>query len=127
MSDLQVFLVLSSIVLTTLALGYACLALTTQFRATVRKSKIQEVAVTIKDGYSPDKIVVQQGRSVRFTFTRQESAVYSERVLLRDFNKDISLPEYEHTIVEFTPTEPGEYDFHCQMEMLRKTFIVKKA
>ena len=125
MSDLQVFLVLSSIVLTTLALGYVCRALTTQFRATVRKSAIQEVAVTVKDGYSPDKVVVQHGRPVRFTFTREESAVCSERVLFPDFNKDVSLPEYEHTIVEFTPTEPGEYDFHCQMGMLHGTLIVK--
>lgn len=125
MSDLQIFLVLSSIILTTLTLIYVCLALTTQLRATVRKSAIQEVTVTVKDGYSPDKVVVQAGRPVRFTFTRQESGVCSERVLFPDFNKDISLPEYAHTVVEFTPTEPGEYDFHCQMGMLHGTLIVK--
>lgn len=125
MPDLQVFLVLSSIVLTTLALGYICLALTTQFRATVRKSAVQEVAVTVKGGYSPNLVVVQQGRPDRSKFTRQESAVCSERVLFPDFNKDISLPAYEPTVIEFTPTEPGEYDFHCQMGMLRDTLIVK--
>lgn len=125
MSDLQVFLVLSSIVLTTLALGYVCLALTTQFRATVRKSAVQEVAVTVKGGYSPNRVVVQQGRLVRFSFTRQESAICSERVLFPDFNKDISLPENEPTVVEFTPAEPGAYDFHCQMGMLHGTLIVK--
>lgn len=125
MSDLQVFLVLSSIVLTTLALGYVCLALPTQFRATDRKSAVQEVAVTVKGGYSPDRVVVQQGRLVRFSFTRQESAICSERVLFPDFNKDISLPENEPTVVEFTPAEPGAYDFHCQMGMLHGTLIVK--
>ena len=96
MSDLQVFLVLSSIVLTTLALGYVSLALTAQFRATVR-----------------------------IKFTRQESGVCSERVLFPDFNKDMSLPENEQTIFEFTPTQPGEYDFHCQMGILHGTLIVK--
>ena len=125
MSELQVFLILSSIVLTTLALGYVCLALTTQFGATARNSAIQEVAVTVKGGYSPDRVVLQQGRPIRFTFTRQESAVCSERVLFPDFNKDILLPEYEHTVVELTSAEPGEYDFYCQMGMLRGTLIVQ--
>ena len=125
MPDLQIFLVLSSIVLITLALGYVCLALTTQFLATVRKLAVQEVAVMVKGGYSPNLVVVQQGRPVRLKFTRQESAVCSERVLFPDFNKDISLPAYEPTIMEFTPTERGEYDFHCQMGVLHGTLIVK--
>lgn len=125
MSDLQVFLVLSSIMLATLALGYVSLALTAQFRATVRKSAVQEVAVTVKGGYSPDRVIVEQGRPVRFKFTRQESAICSERVLFPDFNKDISLPENEPTVGEFTPAEPGAYDFHCQMGMLHGTLIVK--
>jgi Cu+-exporting ATPase len=125
MPDLQVFLVLSSIVLTTLALSYVCLALTTQVRATVRKTAVQEVAVMVKGGYSPNLVVVQQGCPVRFKFTRQESAVCSERVLFPDFNQDVSLPAYEPTIVEFTPAERGEYNFHCQMGTLHGTLIVK--
>jgi P-type Cu+ transporter len=125
MPDLQVFLVLSSIVLATLALGYVCLALTTQYRATVRQTAVQEVAVMVKGGYSPNLVVVQQGRPVRFKFTRQEIAVCSERVLFPDFNQDVALPAYEPTIVEFTPTERGEYNFHCQRGMLHGTLIVK--
>jgi plastocyanin domain-containing protein len=125
MPDLQVFLVLSSIVLTTLALSYVCLALTTIFGAKLRKSEVQEVAVMVKGGYSPDIVVVQQGRPVRFSFTRQETAVCSERVLFPDFKQDVSLPAYEPTTVEFTPTERGEYNFHCQMGMLHGTLIVK--
>lgn len=125
MPDLQVFLVLSSIVLTTLVLGYVCVALTTQFRATVRKTAVQEIAVMVKDGYSPNLVVVQQGRPVRFKFTRQESAVCSERVLFPDFSHDVSMPSYEPTIVEFTPTERGKYNFHCPLGMLRGTLIVK--
>jgi plastocyanin domain-containing protein len=125
MPDLQVFLVLSSIVLTTLVLGYVGLALTTQFRARFRKTAVQEIAVMVKGGYSPDIVVVQQGRPVRFSFTRQETAVCSERVLFPDFKQDVSLPAYEPTTVEFTPTERGEYNFHCQMGILHGTLIVK--
>ena len=125
MPDLQVFLVLSSIVLTTLVLGYVCVALTTQFRAIVRKTAVQEVVVTVKGGYSPDRVIVEQGHPVRFKFTRQESVVCSERVLFPDFSQDVSLSAYEPTIVEFTPTERGEYNFHCKMGILHGTLIVK--
>ena len=108
MSELQIFLILSGIVLTTLAAGYVCLALKTQTGRTSGNSGVQEVSVVVKGGYSPDIVVVQQGRPTRSTFTRQESAEYSERILFPDFNKDPSLPEYEQTKLEFTPTEPGE-------------------
>ena len=125
MSDLQIFLILAGIVLTTVAAGYVCLLPETQTHATASASAVQDVSVIVKGGYSPDLVVVQQGRPVRFKFTRQESAICSERVLFPDFNKDISLPENEPTVVEFTPAEPGAYDFHCQMGMLQGTLIVK--
>ena len=42
-------------------------------RAAVGASGAQEVAVTVKGGYTPDVIVVKAGQPVRLHFTRQES------------------------------------------------------
>ncbi len=125
MSDLQIFVILSGIVLTVLIAWYFWFAPKAQTRATVSESGAQEVAVTVKGGYSPDVIVVQSGRPVRFTFTRQESAACSERVLFPDFSKNAALPEGEQVILEFTPDKPGEYGFQCQMGMLRGKLIVE--
>jgi len=96
-----------------------------QTRVAVSASGAQEVAVTVKGGYTPDVIVVQKGRPVRLTFTRQESSACSEKVLFPDFNQNALLPEGEQVTLEFTPEQSGEYGFQCQMGMLRGKLIVE--
>lgn len=125
MTPAQLIVVLSGIALTILIAWYFWFAPKAQTRAAVTESGAQEVAVTVKGGYTPDIIVVQKGRPVRLTFTRQESAACSEQVLFPDFNKSSPLPEGEPTTIEFTPDKPGEYGFQCQMGMLRGKLIVE--
>jgi len=86
---------------------------------------LQEVAITVKGGYTPDIIVVKAGHPVRLRFTRQESAACSERVLFPDFNQSALLPEGQEVNLELTPDAPGEYGFRCQMGMLRGKLIVE--
>lgn len=85
----------------------------------------QEQMILVKGGYTPDVIVVEAGKPVRLKFVRQESASCSEMVLLPDFNKSATLPEGETVPLEFLPKEPGEYEFACQMGMLRGKIIVE--
>ena len=125
MSNQQIFVILSGIVLTILIAWYFWFAPRGQTRAATTESGAQEVAVMVKGGYTPDVIVVQAGRPVRLTFTRQEGASCSERVLFPDFNQSSFLPEGQPTTLEFTPQEPGEYGFQCQMGMLRGKLIVE--
>jgi plastocyanin domain-containing protein len=125
MSNVQIFVILAGVVLTILIAWYFWFAPKARTRAAVSESGAQEVTVTVKGGYTPDVIVVQRGRPVRLTFTRQESAACSERVLFPDFNKNAALPEGEQVTLEFTPETPGEYGFQCQMGMLRGKLIVE--
>ena len=89
------------------------------------KGDVQEVLVQVKGGYNPDVIVVQHGKPVRLIFNRQETASCSEMVLFPDFNKSAKLPTGENVVVELVPEKPGEYDFSCQMGMLRGKLIVE--
>lgn len=125
MSNLQIFVILSGIVLTILIAWYFWFAPKAQTRVAVSESGAQEVAIIVKGGYTPDVIVVQKGRPVRLTFTRQESSACSEKVLFPDFNQNALLPEGEQVTLEFTPDKPGEYGFQCQMGMLRGKLIVE--
>lgn len=125
MSQIQIFVILSGIVLTVLIAWYFWFAPKAQTRVAVSASGAQEVAVIVKGGYTPDVIVVQKGRPVRLTFTRQESSACSEKVLFPDFNQNALLPEGEQVTLEFTPVEEGEYGFQCQMGMLRGKLIVE--
>ena len=125
MSNLQIFVILSGIVMTILIAWYFWFAPKAQMRLAVSESGAQEVAITVKGGYTPDVIVVQKGRPVRLTFTRQESSACSEKVLFPDFNQNALLPEGEQVTLEFTPEKAGEYGFQCQMGMLRGKLIVE--
>ena len=46
-------------------------------------------------------------------------------VLFPDFHKSANLPEGETVPIEFTPEQPGEYDFQCQMGMFHGKLIVE--
>ena len=85
----------------------------------------QEAMVLVKGGYTPDVIVVQRGKPVRLNFVRAESASCSEMVLFPDFNKSAKLPEGETVPVELMPDRAGEFEFQCQMGMLRGKLIVE--
>jgi plastocyanin domain-containing protein len=95
------------------------------YRAPVSARGYQEALVLVKGGYTPDIIIVQHGKPVRLNFRRDETAACSERVVLADFGKSASLPEGEVVPVEFLPERPGEYEFTCQMGMLRGKLVVE--
>lgn len=96
-------------------------------RATAARSSggVQEVEVVVRGGYTPDRIEVRQGRPVRLTFVRRESNPCTEQVVLGDFGISRALPEGERVAVEFTPGAAGEFTFHCAMNMVRGTLVVK--
>jgi plastocyanin domain-containing protein len=127
MSQIQIFVILSGIVLTVLIAWYFWFAPKAQTRVEVGASGAQEAAILVKGGYTPDVIVVKKGRPVRLTFTRQESSACSEKVLFPDFNQNALLPEGEQVTLEFTPEQAGEYGFQCQMGMLRGKLIVEEG
>ncbi|MBI2887921.1 MAG: cupredoxin domain-containing protein [Chloroflexi bacterium] len=95
------------------------------YRAALASSGYQEAMVLVKGGYTPDVILVQRGRPVRLHFRREETASCSEMVVFGDFGKSARLPEGEMVPVEFLPEKPGEYEFTCQMGMLRGKLVVE--
>jgi len=125
MTTIQILVTLSGIALSLFIIWFFWLAPKGQTRVSVGTSGIQEVAVTVKGGYTPDIIVVKAGKPVRMHFTRQESSSCSEEVLFPDFNKSAKLPEGQEILVEFTPDKPGEFGFQCRMGMLRGKLIVE--
>ena len=94
-------------------------------RASQTSSGHQEVMILVKGGYKPDVVVVQKDRPVRLNFRREETASCSEMVLLPDFDQSARLPTGETVAVEFIPTKAGEFEFACQMGMLRGKVIVE--
>ncbi len=125
MNTAQIIVTIIGIALSILIAWFFWFAPKAQTRATEVAGGAQEVAVTVKGGYTPDVIVVKAGQKLRLRFTRQESVSCSERVLFPDFNQNALLPEGQEVTLEFTPEKPGEYGFQCQMGMFRGKLIVE--
>ncbi len=86
---------------------------------------VQEVRVLVKGGYDPETIFVEAGRPVRLLFYRDETADCSARVRFRDFAIDQQLPEFETTVVEFTPPTPGDYPFSCGLGVMNGRVVAQ--
>jgi plastocyanin domain-containing protein len=125
MTPIQVVVTLGGIALSFFIAWFFWFAPKGRIKVEVVSGGAQEVAITVKGGYTPDVIVVKAGRPVRLQFTRQESASCSEMVLFPDFNQSAKLPEGQAVTLEITPSKPGEYGFQCQMGMLRGKLIVE--
>ena len=94
-------------------------------KAAITTGGYQEAMVLVKGGYTPDVIIVERGKPVRLNFVRAESASCSETVVFPEFSKSAYLPEGETVPVELMPDKAGEYNFQCQMGMLRGKLIVE--
>jgi Cu+-exporting ATPase len=93
-------------------------------RAEVRGG-VQEVEITVRGGYSPNLIKVQEGVPLRLVFDRQENSDCSARVVFPDFGVSKSLAAFGRTTVELMPTRAGEFGFACGMNMLHGTLVVE--
>jgi len=85
----------------------------------------QEVEVEVRGAYSPDRVEVEAGKPVRLTFTRRETNACTAQVVFPDFGIVKDLPVGRPVPVEVTPARPGEYEFHCGMNMVRGRLIAR--
>ena len=93
-------------------------------RAAMTSSGRQEIMILVKGGYTPDVIQLRAGTAARLTFRREESSSCTEMVVFPDFDRAAQLPEGQTVPVDLGPAEPGEYQFSCQMGMVRGRLVV---
>lgn len=85
----------------------------------------QRIKIEVKGGYSPAVVKVQAGRPVRLEFFRNETNSCTEEVVLPDFGIRSFLPAHQTTPVDFTPAQPGDFEFTCGMGMVRGRLVVE--
>jgi plastocyanin domain-containing protein len=87
----------------------------------------QRIRITVAGGYSPSVVRVTAGRPVRLEFDRRETSGCTEEVVLPDFGIRTFLTPHRITLVEFTPSHPGSYEFTCGMGMIRGKILAESA
>src|SRR3954454_4013006 len=85
----------------------------------------QSVRIVVDGGYSPSVVTVEAGRPVRLEFERRESSGCTEEVVVPDFGIRTFLPPHQITPVQFTPAQPGTYEFTCGMGMVRGRLVAR--
>ena len=125
MTIAQIIVTISGLALSTLVIWYFFFSRVAGIQVAAGAAGGQEAQIIVKGGYTPDVLVVKAGQPVRFNFLRQETASCSEMVLFPDLDRSAKLPPGETVPIEFTPEQPGEYEFQCQMGMLRGKLIVE--
>jgi len=77
-----------------------------------------EITVRVEDGvYTPAAIQVSAAKSITLNFERLDASPCAETVLFPALDVSAQLPLNKLTTVTLNDLSPGEYDFHCQMQM----------
>ena len=91
-----------------------------------KPKKVQTARVEItRQGYNPGSIKLKRGVPARVTFVRTTDATCARVIVLPDFNIRRELPLNKPVVIRFTPTEKGEFNFVCGMNMMRGQLIVE--
>lgn len=84
------------------------------------------VDIIVDGGYSPNVISISKGQTTKINFIRNDSSSCLEEVVLSDFKIRKYLPLKQKVTIQITPTEIGEFEFACGMNMFHGKIIVKE-
>lgn len=85
-----------------------------------------EITITVEGGYKPDVIRVRKGSSVTLKFYRKDESSCLEEVVIPDFNIREHLGLNKTTDIVINPSEVGEYEISCGMNMFHGKIKVEE-
>ena len=84
------------------------------------------IKITVsKDGFSPARLEVKAGQSLKLAFYRADAENCASSVVFPKLKVEAKLPVGQTTLVEITPQEKGELAFACGMHMLKGKVLVQ--
>src|SRR3990172_5857728 len=89
-----------------------------------RGRRVTTVRVTVRGGYQPSVVYGRVGEPLSIVLSREETASCSEHVVFPDFGRGGRVPPFEDVSLELVPEHAGEYEFTCQLGMLRGRLVV---
>lgn len=81
-----------------------------------------QVDIKVAGGYSPANISVPANKWIRVTLTRTEDNPCLEEIIIPDLKVSRFLPLHQAVKLELTFPRPGNYSFHCGMNMYHGQF-----
>jgi len=85
-----------------------------------------DIKVLVENGtYVPSRIKVKNGQTFTMQFVRKDESPCAETLLFPELEISESLPLNRPKNIELPAMKPGEYQFHCQMQMYRGVLLVE--
>lgn len=76
------------------------------------------IEIIVENGvYTPARIEVKSGQTVKLSFVRKDPSPCAEKVIFDKLNLSFDLPINKPVLVTIKPEQAGEYTFTCQMKM----------
>ena len=75
--------------------------------------------------YTPAKIEIPVGETVRLSFLRKDPSPCAEKVLVPDLDLSLDLVLDTPTELQLRVDKPGNFPFTCQMAMYRGVLVAK--
>jgi plastocyanin domain-containing protein len=85
----------------------------------------EPVAIEVAGAYRPDRVTVKAGEPIRLVFTRTTWDGCTREVVFPTLGIRKELPTNQPTPVDLPALASGEYAFHCGMNMISGTLVVK--
>jgi plastocyanin len=86
-------------------------------------SQAAKIAVT-ENGFEPSTITLKPNVPAKLTFVRQTDKTCAKAIAIPEYKIKRDLPLNEPVVVEFTPSQTGEFTFTCGMNMLKGKLVV---
>ncbi|QYK12926.1 cupredoxin domain-containing protein [Shewanella rhizosphaerae] len=84
------------------------------------------IEIVVKDGvYTPSRIKIPSGQATSLTFLRQDKSGCSATLQLPALEISEELALDKPTVIKIPAMTPGEYAFHCQMQMYKGVLVVE--
>jgi plastocyanin domain-containing protein len=85
---------------------------------------VREIEIEVGAAYQPAQITIKQGEKVRLKFLRKSYGGCTRELVIPALQLRKELPPNQPVVVELPPLAPGDYEFHCGMNMVRGTITV---
>ena len=89
------------------------------------KVSSNEIDIVVENGvYTPSRIEIKSGESVKLTFLRKDPSPCAEKVVFDALDVSLELPVNKKVALTLKIEEAGEYSFTCQMKMYIGELVV---
>lgn len=85
-----------------------------------------EQAIVVANGsYTPARVQIPRDAAYTIRVERKDPSPCAEMLVIPEFDISVELPLNRTIKVELPAMAPGEYAFHCQMQMYKGTLVVE--